>query len=135
MLGFKHIGPFRHSGGPVLAAIVLNCVRNRVLGIVVKNLNGASQSWAAAQTPRSVEIVETDGPAEQILYPMLRNSAPGQKWGYRTGFRPASNRGRFKISPPAGRRPAEGPILRFFHLESGRNPGRKPGFQPGSAIA
>ena len=60
---------------------------------------------------------------------------PGRKSGFRAGFRLDSNRENIKIGPPAGLRPAEGPILMFSRLESGRNPARKPDFQPGSSIA
>ncbi len=68
------------------------------------------------------------------LYSTLRNNAFGPKSGFRTGFRPDSNRESFKIGPPAGLRPAGGPILRFSRQESGRNSIRKPDLPPGSAI-
>jgi hypothetical protein len=38
---------------------------------------------------------------------------PGRKLGFRAGFRANSNRECFKINPPAGPRPAGGPILRL----------------------
>ena len=60
---------------------------------------------------------------------------PGRKSGFRAGFRPDSSRGNLKIGPPAGLRPAGGPILMLSRLESGRNPARKPDFRPGSTIA
>ena len=59
---------------------------------------------------------------------------PGRKSGFRAGFRPDSNRESLKIGPPAGRRPAGGPILTASRLESGRNPARKPDFRRGSII-
>ncbi len=50
-------------------------------------------------------------------------------------FRQESNRESHKIGPPAGRRPAGGPSLRFSRHESGRNPGRELDSRPGSTIA
>ncbi len=60
---------------------------------------------------------------------------PGRKTNFRASFRPDSNWESLKIGPPAGRRPAGGPILRLSRLESGRNPARKPDSRPGSTIA
>ncbi len=58
---------------------------------------------------------------------------PGRKSGCRAGCRPDSSRGSLKIGPSASLRPAGGQILRFFRIESGRNPARKPDFRPGSS--
>jgi hypothetical protein len=60
---------------------------------------------------------------------------PGQKSGFRAGFWPDSSLGTLKIGPPAGLRPAGGPILRLSRLESGRHSARKPDFRPGNNIA
>ncbi len=58
---------------------------------------------------------------------------PNGASGFWAGFRLDSNRESFKLGPPAGRRPAGGPILSLSRLES--NPARKPDFRPGSTIA
>ena len=50
-------------------------------------------------------------------------------------FRPDASRESLKIGPPAGLRPAGGPIFRLSRLESGRNPARKTDFRPGSTTA
>ncbi len=47
---------------------------------------------------------------------------PGQTSDFRVGFRPDSNRGKFKICPPADRRPAGGPILRPPQVKSCQEP-------------
>ncbi len=60
---------------------------------------------------------------------------PGRKSGFRAGFRQDSIRESLKIGPPAGFRPAGGPILKLPRLESGRNPTRKPDPRPGNTIA
>ncbi len=59
---------------------------------------------------------------------------PGRKSGFRAGFRLDSNRENLKSCPPAGLRPAGGPISRLSVLDSGRNQDRKPYFRPGSTI-
>jgi hypothetical protein len=46
-----------------------------------------------------------------------------------------SRRESLTIGPPAGRRPAGGPMLRLSRLEFGRNPGLKPDFRAGHNIA
>jgi hypothetical protein len=48
---------------------------------------------------------------------------------------PDSSRYNIEIGPPAGFRPAGGPLLRRFRLESGRNPARKTDFRPGTINA
>ncbi len=60
---------------------------------------------------------------------------PRRKSGFRAGFRPDSSRESFKVGPPAGLRPAGGPILRFSILESNRNAPRKFDFRRGSILA
>jgi hypothetical protein len=60
---------------------------------------------------------------------------PGRKSGFRAGFRPHSLWESLKIGPPAGERPAGGPILGLPRLTSCRNPTRKPDFRPGSIVA
>ncbi len=60
---------------------------------------------------------------------------PGPKSAFRAGFRPDSLRESLKIGPPAGLRPARGPISSFVLLESDRNPSRKTDSRPGSTIA
>ncbi len=60
---------------------------------------------------------------------------PGRKSTFRVGCRPGSSRESLKISPPAGRRQAGGPMLKLSRLESGRIPARKPDFRPGNTIA
>ncbi len=60
---------------------------------------------------------------------------PGRKSGFRVGYGPDSNREALKIGPPAGRRPARGPIWRCSRLQSARNLARKFDFRPGSTIA
>ncbi len=53
----------------------------------------------------------------------LRNSASGPEIGFPG---PDSSRGGLEIGPPAGLRPAGGPILRRSRLESDRNLAPKP---------
>ena len=60
---------------------------------------------------------------------------PGRKSSFRAGFRPDSSRESIDIGPPAGFRPAGGPIFGLSRLESGRNPTRKVDFRPGSTVA
>jgi hypothetical protein len=55
---------------------------------------------------------------------------PARKSVFRAGSRPNSNRERLKIGPPAGFRPAGGPILRSSRLESDRNRSGSPMFNP-----
>ncbi len=55
---------------------------------------------------------------------------PDRKSCFRAGFRPESNREKPQIGPPAGLRPAGGPIWGPSRLASGRNPTRKPDFRP-----
>ncbi len=43
---------------------------------------------------------------------------PGRKSGFRSGCRQDSNQDSIKTGPPAGRRPAGGPIVMFSQLES-----------------
>ncbi len=59
----------------------------------------------------------------------------GRKSGIRAAFRPDSIREGINIGPPAGLRPAGGPILMHSRIESGRNPARKLDFRPGGTIA
>ena len=51
---------------------------------------------------------------------------------FRAGLRPAANRENLKLGPPAGRKPAGGPILKLSRLESGRNPAE---VRPGNKIS
>jgi hypothetical protein len=60
---------------------------------------------------------------------------PGRIAGFRAGLRPNSNLESVEIGPPAGLRPAGGPILRLSRQESGQKSARKPDFRPGSATA
>jgi hypothetical protein len=53
---------------------------------------------------------------------------PGRKSGFRAGFRPDSDKEDLKIGPPAGRRPAGGPIGSF----PDKNPAE---IQPESSIS
>ncbi len=59
---------------------------------------------------------------------------PGRKSVFRAGCRSDSNRESFKIGPPAGRRPAGGPIVRLCLFESGLNPAQKTDFRPGALL-
>ncbi len=71
-------------------------------------------------------------------YPTLcniGNNASAPEVGLRAGFRTDSTREIIKIGLLAGRRLAEGPMLRFSRLEFGRNLARKPDFRPGGTIA
>jgi hypothetical protein len=63
------------------------------------------------------------------------NWTSGPEIGLPAAFRPDSSGDSFTMGPPAGFRPAGGPILRFYRLDSGRNLARKPDFRPGSTIA
>jgi hypothetical protein len=70
------------------------------------------------------------------FYPTLRRGVlPGRKSGFRAGSRPDSNLRNLKIGPPAGRRPAAGPIFMFSRSESDQNPARKADFRPGTTMA
>ncbi len=60
---------------------------------------------------------------------------PGRKSSFLAGFRLDFSRESFKVTSPAGRRPAGGLILKLSQYESGRNPARKANFRPGSIIA
>jgi hypothetical protein len=59
---------------------------------------------------------------------------PG-KSAFRAGFRPDCYQESAEIGPPAGLRPAGGPISVLTRKQSKRNPARKPNFRPGSSIA
>ncbi len=56
-------------------------------------------------------------------------SLPGRKSGVRAGWK------NLKIGPPAGRRPAGGPILRPSRLESNRNPAHRVRSTPSHCIS
>ncbi len=66
-------------------------------------------------------------------HPMLRNSASRQEVGLPGRIRPDPNRESLEIGPPAGFRPEAN--FEAFRVASGRNPGRKPDFRPGSTSA
>ncbi len=51
---------------------------------------------------------------------------PCRKSGFLAGIRLDSSQENFEIGPPAGRRPAGGPLLGLSRFESGRNPAWKP---------
>ena len=59
--------------------------------------------------------------------------ASGRKSAFRAGFRPDCYRENTEIGPPAGRRPAGGPIS--VPVAAGQNLARKADFRPGSTIA
>ncbi len=57
---------------------------------------------------------------------------PGRDSGFRARCRPDFIRKNINIGPPAGLRPAGGPIVSLSRFKSGRPPARKPDFRPGS---
>ena len=65
---------------------------------------------------------------------LLHNSASGPELGFWSVW-PGCCRDCTEMGPPAGRRPAGGPILLFSIFKSGRIPARKPIFRPGGAFA
>ncbi len=77
----------------------------------------------------------SDEPLRRVCTLCYAIVLPARKSDLRAGFRPDSNRGKLTIGPPAGRRPARGPIFRLSRLESSRNPARKLDVRPGSTIA
>ncbi len=60
---------------------------------------------------------------------------PARKSAFRTGFWPACYRESTEIGPPAGRRPAGGPISVLSRSQAGHNPVQKADLRPGSTIA
>ncbi len=71
--------------------------------------HGPSRIW-------SLLLDYTDTLCQAIVF-------PGRKSGLPAGFLRDSSRTSFSMGSPAGRRPAGGPILRFYRLESSRNLG------------
>jgi hypothetical protein len=76
--------------------------------------NGMSQSWSQHK-PRlhAMPFSVLDPIRVRIIYAMLRNSAKGRKSNFRAGLWPDCYRESTEIGPPAGRRPAGGPISVF----------------------
>ncbi len=98
-------------------------VDDQVLKFRPAGLRG-KPSRSCRSSPRGRQPGGSQRPSfrESTYYPMSRNTASGSEiW-----LPPDSNRKRLKVGPPAGRRPAGGPILTLSKLESSRNPVWRP---------
>ncbi len=66
---------------------------------------------------------------------MLRNNVSGPESTSRAGLWPECYQENTKIGPPAGLRPAGGPISVLSQQQSSQSPTRNADFRPGSSIA
>ncbi len=71
------------------------------------DLSGAAAGAGLSRADFIVDLVD------------LPIALPGRKSVFRAGFGPDSNRGHLRIGPPAGLKPAGGPILKLSRRASG----------------